>query len=274
MGDQCAFDFGGAHAVTRYVDHVINTAGDPVIAIIIATCAITGGVDVFKRAEIGLDEAFMVTIDRPHLTRPAVLDDKVAIGCTGQFLAFVIKQGRLNTKERQGRRTRFEVGRTRQRRNQDAAGFGLPPGIDNRAVLFADMLVIPFPGFRVDRLTHRTQQAQTVAGGAVHAGLTFGHQGTDGGRCGVQDIDLVLVHHLAHAGRVRVVGYTFKQNGDSAVGKRAVQNVAVTGDPTEVRSTPIDVAIMVIKHVLMGHRGVHHVPARGVQYAFRGAGGT
>ena len=42
MRDQRAFDFGGAHPVARDVDHVIDAAGDPVIAILVAAAAVPG----------------------------------------------------------------------------------------------------------------------------------------------------------------------------------------------------------------------------------------
>ena len=161
--------------MTRYVDHVINTAGDPVISILVAACAVAGGIDIGEAREIGLDKAFMIAVNRAHLARPAILDHKVAIGGAGQFLALVIEQGRYNAKEWQGGRARFQSGRTRQRCQQDAAGFGLPPGINNRTFSFADMLVIPFPGFRVDRFTNRTKDTQGRKIGLVHPLLAFAH---------------------------------------------------------------------------------------------------
>ena len=42
--------------------------------------------------------------------------------------------------------------RSGQRCNQNRARFGLPPGIDDRAALAADHLVIPDPGLGIDRL--------------------------------------------------------------------------------------------------------------------------
>ena len=47
-----------------------------------------------------------------------------------------------------------------ERADHDAAGFGLPPGIDDRAAAAADLLVIPHPGFRIDRLADGAEQPQ------------------------------------------------------------------------------------------------------------------
>ena len=45
-------------------------------------------------------------------------------------------------------------------RHHDAAGFGLPPGIDDRAALAADLAVIPHPGFGIDPFADRAEQPQ------------------------------------------------------------------------------------------------------------------
>ena len=62
----------------------------------------------------------------------------------------------------------LSVGRAGQRRDQDAAGLGLPPGVDDRAAAVADHAVIPLPGFRIDRLADRAEQPQRGARGLLH----------------------------------------------------------------------------------------------------------
>src|SRR5687768_17893660 len=52
--------------------------------------------------------------------------------------------------------------RSGERRDQDAAGFGLPPGVDDRAAVVTDDAVIPLPGFRIDRLADRAEQPQRL----------------------------------------------------------------------------------------------------------------
>jgi hypothetical protein len=44
MRHQRAFDLGRAHAVARDVDHVIDAAGDPVIAVLVPAAAVAGEV--------------------------------------------------------------------------------------------------------------------------------------------------------------------------------------------------------------------------------------
>src|SRR3546814_1123234 len=49
------------------------------------------------------------------------------------------------------------------RSDHDAAGFSLPPGIDDRAAPVADHVVVPQPGFGIDRLADAAEQAQGAA---------------------------------------------------------------------------------------------------------------
>jgi hypothetical protein len=51
---QRAFDLGRAHAVTGDVDHVVDAAGDPVVAVLVAAAAVAGEVDARIGGEIGL----------------------------------------------------------------------------------------------------------------------------------------------------------------------------------------------------------------------------
>ena len=88
MRDQRRFHFCGAEAVAGDIDHVIDAAGDPVIAVLVAAAAVAG--EIFSRigAEIGIDETLMVAIDRAHLSRPGIGDAEVAAGGALQHLAF------------------------------------------------------------------------------------------------------------------------------------------------------------------------------------------
>jgi hypothetical protein len=78
-------------------------------------------------------------------------------------------------------------------------GLRLPPGVDNRAAAVADDPVIPFPGFRVDRLADRAEQPQRFSRGLSDGLLAEPHQRADGGRRGIEDVDAVLVDDLPEA---------------------------------------------------------------------------
>ena len=86
----------------------------------------------------------------------------------------------------------------------------------------------------------------------------------------------MLIDHLAHTRRRWPVRYAFKHQRRCAAGQRAVQQVAVTGDPAHVGGTPVDVARMVVENVFKGGGRVNQIAAGGMQHAFRltsGSGG-
>src|SRR3546814_4401860 len=56
---QRAFDFGGAHAVARDVDDVVDAPGDPPIAFGIAAAAVAGEIFAFVGRKISLGETLV-----------------------------------------------------------------------------------------------------------------------------------------------------------------------------------------------------------------------
>ena len=117
----------------------------------------------------------MVAVDRAHLARPGIEQHEVALGRAFENVAFIVDECRLDAEERQRRRARLLRDRTRQRRDQGGAGFGLPPGVDDRTTAFADDAVVPLPGFRIDRLADRAEQADAPPRRALHRCLALAH---------------------------------------------------------------------------------------------------
>src|SRR5579872_3055760 len=193
MRHQRAFDFRGAHAMAGYVDDVVDAAGDPVKAVGIAAAAVAGEVFSLEGREIGLLETGVIAIDGAHLPGPGFRDAEIARRLALQHLTVAVDDLRHHAEERPRRRTRLEFRGAGQWRDQNAAGFGLPPGIDDRAAVVADHAVIPLPGFRIDRLADRAEQTQRGARGLLHRRIAALHQRADRGRCGVEDVDLVFV---------------------------------------------------------------------------------
>ncbi|MCY1362853.1 hypothetical protein D9M69_495900 [compost metagenome] len=154
---QGAFHFGGADTVAGHVDHIVDAPGDPVVAIFIAPRAVTGEVVAGVGLEVGVDHALRVAIDTADLCRPAGLYGQYAAAGALDFLALLVEQHRLHAEHRLCRTTGLDPLGTDQRAEHDAAGFGLPPSVDDRATLFADLMEIPFPGFRVDRFANRAE---------------------------------------------------------------------------------------------------------------------
>src|SRR5262249_8156695 len=178
---------------------VVDTAGDPIIAVLIASAAVTREVLARIGLEVGVNVALVVAIDRAHLAGPAIRDAEIAGGGAFLQLALGIDDLRDDAEERPRRGARFKLGGARQRRYQNAARLGLPPGVDDGATAIADHAMIPLPRFRIDRLADRAEEPQARARGALHRAVAGLHQRADRGRRGVEGVDLVLVDHLPEA---------------------------------------------------------------------------
>ena len=199
MQYQGGLDLGGAQAVAGDVEYVVHPTGDPVVTILVATGAVTGEVVALVGTEIGINQPLVIAIDGTDLAGPAGLDGQIAGGGALQLVAVRVHQHGLHPEHGQGGRAGFQIHGTRQRRDHDGAGFGLPPGIHDGTAGLAHHLVIPLPGFRVDRFAYRAQQLQAGPGGFGDRLVAQAHEGANGGGCGVEDIHLVLVHHLPAA---------------------------------------------------------------------------
>src|SRR5712671_1837010 len=160
VGDQRALDLGGAEAVAGDVDHIVDPAGDPIEAVGVAARSVTGEIKPLEGREIGFDEALMVAIDGSHHAGPGARQAEIAFANPVEPLAVAVDDDRLDPEERPRRRARLQRRRAGDRGNQDAAGLGLPPGVDDRAAFLADIIVVPQPGFGIDRLADRAEQPQ------------------------------------------------------------------------------------------------------------------
>ena len=149
-----------------------------------------------------------------------------------------------------------------------AASLGLPPRVNDGAAAAADNIVIPIPGFGVDRLADRAQHLERgkIAFFDIFVALTHERAQSRGG--GVELVDLVLFTNLPEAGGVRVGGCALEHQRCCAVRKRPVNDIAVARDPADIGGAPVDVAIVVIKRDLLGHRGPDEIAAGAVHNAF------
>ena len=104
--------------------------------------------------------ALVVAIDRPQHRGPRLPDGEEPAAAERYRVALLVDHVGLDAGERQRGRARLGRDRAGQRGDHDAAGLGLPPGVDDRAALAADHFVVPHPGFGIDRLADRAQQPQ------------------------------------------------------------------------------------------------------------------
>ena len=144
--------------------------------------------------------------------------------------------------------------------DEDGTGLGLPPGIHDRTALPADMLVVPHPGFRVDRLAHRPQESQARQIPLRRPRVSPLHERADSGRRSVENGDAVSLDDLPHAVAHGPVRRALVHDGGRAVGERPIDQVAVTGHPTDVGRAPVDVILLEVEDPLRGRVGADQVP--------------
>src|SRR5208282_1477321 len=143
VGDERAFNLRGAEPMSGDIDHVVDPAGQPIEPVLIPASAVPGKIEPRKGRKIGLHEASMIAEHRAHHSRPRAGEAKVAFAWTVDMLAVIVDDDGLDAKERPRRGARLQRRSARDRSDQNSAGFGLPPGINDRAALIADMIVVP-----------------------------------------------------------------------------------------------------------------------------------
>ena len=169
--NQRAFDLSRAHAVTRYVDDVIDAASDPPVIVRVAPAAVACKILAFIGREIGLHKAVVVAVHGARLPRPAVRDAQIArrvaaplftngITFLSNHSAIRIDQLRADAKERAACAARLHSVRTGQCRYHHTAGLSLPPSIDDGEFSFADGRMIPAPCLWIDRFADCAKQPQ------------------------------------------------------------------------------------------------------------------
>ena len=151
----------------------------------------------------------------------------------------------------------------------DATCLGLPPCVDNRAVAFADYLVVPTPCLWVDWFTDTAQDAQGAEVEFEDGLVSKAHERPESSRGCVELSHLVLVNDLPEARVRRVVGDTFEDDLSSTTEQWAVRDVSVPCDPPAVCGAPVNISRLVVKDCLECGCGVNHVSTSRVKNTFR-----
>src|SRR5262249_47038947 len=160
MAHERALDLHGPNPVAGAIQNIVYASKQPEIPVIIPARTVARQVDARVLAPVDRLVPVRVTPDRARHRRPWPSDYQVTTGICGHAIALLVEDISLDTGE--WARGRAGLGRddSRQGSNHDLASFGLPPGIHDWTVAVANILVVPDPGLRIDRLTYCTQQAQ------------------------------------------------------------------------------------------------------------------
>ena len=275
----CGFDLHGAEAMTAHVDHVVDPAHHPEVAIGIAASAVTGevhegsigGANLFP---VALPEALGIAVHRAQHPRPRPPHHEIAalVGLLG--IPFMIHHISDDARQRQGGGTRFGGGGSWQRRDHHPARLGLPPGIHHRAAVATDHIPIPDPGLWIDRLAHGAEDAQGRLVVLVGHGASELLEGADRRWGRVEDRAAVLLDHLPEGARLTGAGSPLVHHGGGAIGEGAIHDVAVAGDPAHISGAPMDVVVADVEDPLEGEVDPEVVASGGMHHPLRFAGGA
>src|SRR5690606_1819062 len=72
----------------------------------------------------------------------------------------------------------------------------------------------------------------------------------------------------------RVAWHPFEHQRDRPIGQWTIDDIAVTRYPAHISGTPIDLTIVIVEYVLMGHAGIGQVDPRGMLQPLGSTGGT
>ncbi len=152
----------------------------------------------------------------------------------------------------------------------DHPGLRLPPGVDDGQTIGADVLAVPDPRLRVDRLADGSEQPErreVVLRRVLRPPL---HVRPDRRRRRVQDRDAVALDDVPPAILVGEVGRALVEDARRAVAERPVDDVAVSGDPADVRRAPVDVGVRLqVEDVVVGGRRADQIARGRVSDALR-----
>src|SRR6476620_7116998 len=142
------------------IDHVVDAAHDPKITVTVFARAVAGKVNTVYLRPVLLPVPFVITINCSKHGRPRACEHEIAALIRADGFAVASHHIRGNAGKWPGSGTGFRRSGAGQGTDHDGAGFGLPPGVHNRATFLSDDAVIPHPGLRIDWLADRAQQTQ------------------------------------------------------------------------------------------------------------------
>ena len=96
----------------------------------------------------------------------------------------------------------------------------------------------------------------------------FFGQGSNGRWSRIELGNLVFFDHLPKTPKVRVRRHAFKHHRRRSIGQRAVDDIGMPRNPSNIRGTPVDIFFTVLEYVLKGVGGINHIACRGMQHPF------
>ncbi len=258
------------------VDHVVGTAQDEEIAILIAHRPVGGGVEqILEAGEVTLHEALVVAPHRAQAARrQRRLHDQHPFFATRDFRTGpFVDDPDVVAVHREPRRTEavgLEI-HARQVGQHRPAGLGLPVMVDDRNL---QRVGDPARGRFVQRLAGQEQITQ--AGDVVlrHVLLILRLQDSHRRRRREHGPHLIFVDDLPPDARVRPNRQPFVEDGRRTVDQRSVDDIGMPHHPADVGGGEHGLAGVDVVEVLHGRSQRHRITADIALHALGNAGGA
>ena len=134
------------------------------------------------------------------------------------------------------------------------------------------MLVIPHPRLGIDRFADGAEHAQGTQIVFRRPFIAEPDERADGRGRGVKGIDLELLDDFPETSGIGKCRNAFEHQRRRAVAKRAVNDVAVAGDPADVGGAEINIVVVDIENVFVRERAPEQITGGAVDDAFGFAG--
>src|SRR5918994_1118368 len=272
VGDERAFDLHRADTVPRDVHHVVYSACDGVVTILILLGSVLDEVLVAEPLPIGLTVTLGVLVDRTEHAWPGPGDDQVPLSGAFDRVVVIVVDVDEDAGERPGGAARLGRRDAWERRDHDATGLRLPPRIHDGAPSAPDVLVVPLPRPRVDGLAHGTEHPQGREVVLLDRLRSLLHERPDDGRRRVVDGNPVTLDHIPVPLRAWVARRALELDGGHPVAQGSVDEVGVPRNPAYVGLAPVDVVLVDVKNPFGRGLDLREVAARGVNDALGLAG--
>src|ERR1700730_9796777 len=220
-------------------------------------------------------EALGISPNGLHDAGPGIANTDVAGHVRARFylVPFLIPNYRIDS---QGGRTGapgFHEIECRLGSAQEAAGFGLPPGVHDDRLALAHDLVVPLPDLRLNGFANGSHMLEAVVVnlGFVTAGFAKHADGRGGS---VENVDVQAFGDAPGAAGVGELRDTLIEDAGGRQSHRAVDDIGMAGDPSDVGHAPVDIFGMNVLVVLGGAGDVGEIAPCSMLAALRLAGGT
>lgn len=136
------------------------------------------------------------------------------------------------------------------------------------ALLLSNNFEIPLPDLSGDRFADRAQDAK-VSELATNMLVTSTLQQSQSGGSNVKLGNVVPLDDVPVSREVGVGRCTLEYNRGYTEHKRSINDIGVTGNPADITTTEVSIALVDIKDILSGHSSAEEVPSGCVQDTLR-----